>query len=338
MGHHCDVKHGCANLSLAALLLAVAACRGSGDRVFEHTASAPSFTGLVDTTACAVSITDTGAASCLVATGDELWRADVCRPVRHRPAVIGGSLWVACESGEWTALDVKTGRPRWKQAGRGVPVSALASDGPHGFIATADGLVTAIDETGTVQWSGTAGPRLCASGDALATSNDERGVLVLQAASGDRMWSDEKPALALAGSDELIIAARAAGDLVAWDLLTGAVRWGVTLGAFAPDTLSVDDGRVTVGLLSGDVVTLDAIDGAEKQRVRLSGPLVAPVHERVAVVQGREGCALVLGTEQKICVDHQLRGSAVVRDGVLMLGPRDGRVLGYRLKIVPLSP
>lgn len=329
--HHDDVTSARANLPLAALLLAVA-CKGSGEKVFEQTAAAPSFVGLVETPPCVVSVTDVGAASCLTPNGEPLWRADVCRPVRARPAVIGGSLWVACESGEWTALDLKTGKPRWKQAGRRAPVSPLQSDGVHGFLAAADGAVEAVDETGLEVWTATSGPRLWAGGDVIATSHPQRGVLVLQAATGDRMWSDDKPAVALGGNEELIVAARASGDVVAWDLASGHLRWGVTLGAIVPDTLLVEAATLTLGLQRGDLVELATLDGAARSRTALPAPLAAPVRHGVAVLQGREGCALVLAGGQTVCVDHQLRGSAVVRDGVLMLAPRDGRVLGYRLK------
>lgn len=320
-----------ANLSLAALLLAVA-CRGGAERVFERAAAAPSFVGLTETPLCAVAITDTGAAACFATGGQLTWKAEVCRPVRHRPAVIGGTLWVACDNGEWSAIDVKSGKPRWKLPGRRAPGAALASDGIHGFIASPDGTLEAVDETGTSLWTrADAGTRLSAAGEAVVVSGD-RGIAAFQAGSGDRLWADEKPALGLAGSDELVVAARASGDLAAFDLQSGALRWGVTLGAFAPDTLAIDGDRVTVGLQRGDVVELAALDGAEKQRFTLPAALAAPVRGGVAVMQGREGCAAVLGTTQTICVDHQLRGSAVVKDGVVMLAPRDGRVLGFKLK------
>jgi outer membrane protein assembly factor BamB len=327
--HHCGVPATRANLSLAALLLAVA-CKGSAEKVFELDAAAPSFVGLVETPGCVVSVTDVGAVSCFLPDGEVSWHADACRPVRQRPAVIGGSLWLACDSGDWTALDVKTGRVRWRKTGRRVPAGPLVSDGVVGFVATRDGALEAVDETGRSLWTATAGARLWVGGGAVAASSDA-GVQVFQAGSGDRLWADEKPAVALGGNDELVVAARASGDVVAWDLGSGQVRWGVTLGAFAPDTLAVGDRSLTIGLQRSELVELATLDGAERSRVTLAAPLAAPVRDGVAVLQGREGCARVLGTPTTVCVDHQLRGSAVVRGGVLLLGPRDGRVLGYRV-------
>ena len=320
-----------ANLSLVALLLAVA-CKGSVERVFELTAPAPSFIGLTDTAACAVAITDVGAAACVTSTGDYAWRAEVCRPVRQRPTVVGGSLWVACDDGEWTAVDVKTGKARWKLTGRRAPAGPLMSDGLHGFIAGTDGVLEAVDETGAALWSRDAGSRLWAGSETVVASHEQRGITAFDARSGDRLWSDDKPAVAIAGTQDLVITARAAGDLVARNLSDGKVLWGVTLGAFAPDTLSVEGDEVTVGLQSRDVVTLSAADGSERSRATLSAPLAAPARQGAAALQGREGCAAILGTTQTVCVDHQLRGSPVVKSGVLMLAPRDGRVLGYKLE------
>jgi outer membrane protein assembly factor BamB len=328
--HHGGVPRTRANLSLAMLLLAVA-CKGSAEKVFELTATAPAFVGLLETPPCVISVTDIGAISCLTPDGRTTWRADGCRPVRQRPAVIGGSVWLACDSGDWTALDVKTGKSRWRLTGRRVPTGPLASDGMIGLVAARDDVVEAIDETGLTLWTADGGPRLWAGGGVVATAGDQRGVRVLQARTGERMWGDEKPAVALGGNAELVVAARASGDLVAWDLATGQLRWGVTLGAFAPDTLSVGDVALTVGLQRGEIIELATLDGAERSRTRLGAPLAAPVRGGVAVLQGREGCATVLATGTTVCVDHQLRGSAVVRDGVLLLAPRDGRVLGFRL-------
>ncbi|MBK7858107.1 MAG: PQQ-binding-like beta-propeller repeat protein [Archangiaceae bacterium] len=319
----------CANLSLALLLLVVA-CKGAAPKAFELAAGAPSFVGLVDARPCAISVTDVGGVRCVEPSGLLTWHADVCRPVRQRPTVIGGTLWVACDDGEWSALDVKTGKQRWKQTGRPVPAGALVSDGQVGFLAGRAGELEAIDETGLSLWSASGGPRLWAGAGAVMSAGP-KGLVVFQAGTGDRLWSDDKPAVALGGNDELVVAARAAGDLVAWDLASGHVRWGVTLGAFAVDSLWVSEKTLSVGLANGDLVELATLDGAEVSRVRLAAALAAPVVDGVAVLQGREGCAVVLATSTSVCVDHQLRGSAVVRDGVLMLSPRDGRVLGFRL-------
>ncbi len=300
--------------------------------MFEVVGSAPAFAGLVDAPGCAISVSDLGAATCIESSGKTAWRAEVCHPVRHRPAVIGGTLWVACENGEWHGVDVKSGRTRWKEPGRRTPTSALVSDGLRGFIAGTDGAVEAIDETGASQWHALAGPRLWAGADVLAAATADAGVAVFRAATGEPAWSAEKSVVALGGTDALVLAARASGDLVALDPANGELRWGVTLGAFAPDSLSTDGESVFVGLESGHVVELAAQGGGEKARTLLPAPLAAPVRHGVAVLQGRDGCAVVLASGQKICVEHQLRGSAIVHDGVLMLGPRDGRVLGFRLK------
>jgi outer membrane protein assembly factor BamB len=278
-----------------------------------------------------VSVTDVGAAACVTERGQVLWRADVCRPVHHRPAVIGGSLWVACDDGEWTALDVKTGQARWRQTGRRVPADAVASDGVRGFIASADGAIEAVDETGRSLWTSHGGTAPFAAGD-LVIASGAHGLVALEAATGERRWADARPVVALATDDARVFAARAAGDLVAWDS-EGHPLWGVTLGAFAPGALSFAGDALTVGLASGDVVEVGASDGAEHSRKRLPAPLAAPVHAGVAVLQGREGCAVVLATAQTACANHQLRGAAIVRDSVLLLGPRDGRVLGFQLKL-----
>jgi len=327
--HLHPVPYPLANLSLCALLLAVA-CRSSAERVFELAGNAPAFVGLVEAPGCAVSVNDLGAATCIGAGGQVLWRADVCRPVRQRPAIIGGTLWVACENGEWHGLDVKSGRSRWKQPGRRAPVAALASDGLRGFIAGTGAMVEAIDETGASLWVARGSPPLWAGADAVAMSVGDAGVEV-DDVHGTPLWSDPRPAVAIAGTDALVIAARASGDLAALDARTGEPRWGVTLGAFTPDSLSVDGERVFVGLQSGALVELSVEGGVEKSRTQLPAPLAAPVRHGVAVLQGREGCALMLAAGRTVCVDHQLRGSAVVNDGILMLGPRDGRVLGFRL-------
>lgn len=335
--HHCDVISARANLcSAGALLLAVAlsGCSRSAERLFELTSAAPSFVGLIDTPACVVSVTDLGVVRCLSSAGDALWRAEVCKPVRQRPALVGGSLVIACDSGEWVALDVKTGKARWKLAGRRVPVAALRSDGLRGFVAGEANALEAIDETGLSLWTVTAGPRVFAAGDVVVASSPDQGVLALEAKTGARLWADDTPAIALGGNEQVIVVAHAAGDLVAYGAVDGKQRWAVTLGALASDTLSVEAGSVLIGLARPELVELSVETGTEKSRTALPQPLSAPVSSGVAALLGNEGCAALLGTQplQTVCVQHQLRGPAVVRDGVLLLGPRDGRVLGYKLK------
>jgi outer membrane protein assembly factor BamB len=244
--------------------------------------------------------------------------------------VVGNSLWFACDDGEWVALNKEDGQPRWRQTGKKIPASSLISDGVHGFIASENGVVEAIDETGQRLWTQALGPLMWAQSETLISSND-RKVTAVEATTGKPLWHEEKSAAGIAGIDQHVALLGAEGGLSLVDLASGAVQWSGRLKNPLPATLTIDRGSIWVGTEDAEVVELSLDDGSQKSRTSLPEKLASPIQDGIAFMSGSSGCVRILDTQKQWCVDHPLRGKPIVDDGVLLVAPRDGRVLGFRV-------
>lgn len=230
-------------------------------------------------------------------------------------AVAGGlALWTAqrgggtagAESGTLYAVDMATGRLRWKHDVRGVgAVGGVAVRGGTVFLGAP---ATALElATGRVLWTARTGdaplgsPTLSPPGDVVYTGalsrDGRRGtVTALAAADGRVRWRAEL------GADEtlmfldriwtagpLVVVPSLSSRVIALDAATGAERWRYAPEAPRLGGVTVHDGRVWLALQNGQVLALDAATGRPAARftdleMDLSGYSYA---QRPAVVGGR---------------------------------------------------
>lgn len=155
-----------------------------------------------------------------------------------------------------------------------------------------------------------------------------------------------------------VYAADAYGAVEARDRFSGRLVWRVRVGeadgpsafkfwdrrdpAFLAGGVGVGDGLVLVGTTRGEVVALDAADGSERWRTKVSSEVLAPPAAAEGVVVAQSGDGRVTALESgdgrvRWTFDTQvpvltLRGTAapVVRDGLVYGGFATGKIAAVR--------
>lgn len=173
-------------------------------------------------------------------TGERRWRFDTegrsldsepagfdRRSIVSSPAVTDSAVYIGSRDGQFYAIDVGTGRLRWK----------VAHDGGS--------------------WSITS-PAI-AGGMVYDASSDARFVHALSAATGDRRWRSStmgpvwsSPAIA----GRTLYVGDGAGAVYAFDLATGRIHWSYRTGAAVMSSPAVADGVLYVGSADGAVYAL----------------------------------------------------------------------------------
>jgi outer membrane protein assembly factor BamB len=153
------------------------------------------------------------------------------------PAIAGGSVWAATETGVVTRIDAATGRQLWRVDLGMRLTSGVGTDGKTAVVAGRDGSLIALDADGQRLWAAPVGaeivnPPAVAAGLVLVRTSDNR-VLALQDATGKRRWNFQRqnPPLVLrqAGGitvvDDFAFVGMPGGRIVALTLASGAPRW-----------------------------------------------------------------------------------------------------------------
>jgi len=139
------------------------------------------------------------------ANGRTLWRAETDASVKNSVAVAGGLYFAVTVTGELTAIDVESGRPRWRRRLRGHPdrwifTSPLVCEGLV-VAGTAGGLQAHEQRTGRLAWQWKhpavasdawphyAGPLL--AGGRLVVPCIRRGLTALRPSDGEPQWCVE---------------------------------------------------------------------------------------------------------------------------------------------------
>jgi outer membrane protein assembly factor BamB len=149
------------------------------------------------------------------------------RSIVSSPAVTDSSVYIGSRDGHFYAIDVRTGRPRWR----------VAHDGGSWSISS-----PAID-----------------GGMVYDASSDARFVHALSAATGDRTWRSStagpvwsSPAL----TGRTMYVGDGSGAVHALDRATGRIRWSYRTGGAVMSSPAVADGVLFVGSADGSVYAL----------------------------------------------------------------------------------
>ncbi|MEV4397376.1 PQQ-binding-like beta-propeller repeat protein [Nonomuraea sp. NPDC049607] len=121
-------------------------------------------------------------------TGRTRWQARLGAAVRYDPVVIGDTVYLGDLAGRTYALDIASGRERWRLTGEGD--SGLWNvTASRGNVYVAGGSLHALDpETGEERWSGPFTAQVSVHAD-IVFARDENGVLhALDAATGVPRW------------------------------------------------------------------------------------------------------------------------------------------------------
>jgi outer membrane protein assembly factor BamB len=157
--------------------------------------------------------------------------------VGFAPAVAGGSVWAAAESGTLMRIDAQSGRMLWRVDAGSRLTAGVGTDGSVAVVASRDGSLIAFDAEGQRLWTVPLGaevvnPPAVADGLVLVRASDNR-VIALDAGTGKRRWNFQRqnPPLVLrqAGGisivDDFAFIGMPGGRIVALDVKAGAPRW-----------------------------------------------------------------------------------------------------------------
>jgi outer membrane protein assembly factor BamB len=209
------------------------------------------------------------------------------RPV---PATVEGplaadtvSVFVATRDGAVRALDVQTGRPRWRVDDR---PGVVAAGGGLVAVRHEDGTVWTMDAgTGSDRWKAASGVRGSLPAvlykDAIVVAGE--GLAALEAATGQPRWSAPEARVTAPPlpSGPWLFVAEADGSLRCRDLLTGAILWSYkTKNPLVAAPAVDDEGHVLLGTTDRRFL---ALDPRKKGDVRWSWKLGGDVQTPPAV-------------------------------------------------------
>ena len=175
------------------------------------------------------------------------------------PAVAGGTVFLAGESGRVYALEAAGGRRRWVYETKSSFQAAPAVQKGWVFVGDLDGRFHCLGaETGESVWK-----------------FDADGAITAAAAL----------------ADQDVLFATETGTLYALDLCSGEERWRLSLGDQLQSTPTIAGDAVIVGGCDGRLHVIDLKTGREKKAAELSGPTcaAATVHGGRAFIGDEEG-------------------------------------------------
>jgi outer membrane protein assembly factor BamB len=196
---------------------------------------------------------------CLSQTdGSELWSQKglpegTAELTSASPALYGGFVYVPYPSGEITAIDIKSGQPKWTEA---------AAPGDRFSSASAIGIASrpVVDRDVVFAFS--------RGGELIATSRDK----------GTRLWARD-----IAGSQMPWVAGDAlfvvdvSGKLIALNRKDGKIRWITQLpgsGVWSGPVLG--GGKLWLASSKGELVSVDASTGTISTQADIGAPVLIP--------------------------------------------------------------
>jgi len=194
------------------------------------------------------------------ATGNMIWKFEIAdntlmKGIRSSAAIYAGTVFFGAEDGAVYALDVESGKLRWRSETEGSITSTPCISGETVFIGNLAGTVWALDAaSGSVRWKASAGSSIYAS-----------------------------PGVA----HDLVYVGTTGGRLVALRGGTGETAWKSDLGGVINSAPAISGSVLYVGTLKKTLYALDAATGAVLMNQAVPGriktsPAVARGHIYVA--------------------------------------------------------
>jgi outer membrane protein assembly factor BamB len=178
--------------------------------------------------------------------GTVKWRAAI-GPSESSPVVANGLVYVGDWRGTVSALDERTGKPRWRFAAGGRVKDAPALTGRRLVFGSYDGHVYAVNAlTGKLLWKAAAQPRLGGLGTFYSTPAVAYGRVYI-------------------GSTD--------GKVYSYGAASGKLRWSYSTGAYVYASPAVWRKRVLVGSYSQDFYALDAATGNRLWQFKANGAI-----------------------------------------------------------------
>jgi outer membrane protein assembly factor BamB len=230
---------------------------------------------------------DGGVYSLDLATGKQQWRSQTNGRVRATPAVHEGLVVVGSWGGRVYGLDLQTGVERWVHRTEGDTLdskkfgfdrravqSSAAIANRSVYVGSRDGAIYALDETtGKRRWrvshhgSWVIGSPAVHGGRVFVGSSDGHFVQALEPGIGREIWNLPTGSNVLAsplvvGNSLVIATARtdaAAGELLALNPATGAVRWRLPLDEASNSTPAAAHGELYLGTEAGTVMAIHEV-------------------------------------------------------------------------------
>lgn len=155
-----------------------------------------------------------------------------------------------------------------------------------------------------------------------------------------RLWLRQAPAVAVGR----VYAADSKGQVIAFDLNSGAEVWKVQTDIRLASSVGTGEGYLVLGGLDGEVLSLDVFNGAERWRTKVTSEvLAAPAVSRgIAVVRSHDGRVFGLGLAdggRRWIYDRgvpalSVRGNSapVAENGLVFAGYDSGHVVALRLE------
>jgi len=180
-------------------------------------------------------------------TGKLRWKFATGKPVRAQPKALGSTLYVASDSGYLHALDIKSGKERWRAKIDTITAPRLAPNDPK----------TRWDRYGS---------SVVADATHIYVSSRDKNLYALDMKSGREVWrvsADDIMTATPALHDGKVIVADYAGKVRAVSATDGAPRWTYDAKLAVPGDVVVAENRVLIGSRSYDLIALDAATGRE---------------------------------------------------------------------------
>lgn len=197
-------------------------------------------------------------------TGDQIWDYSINEGASFSsPIISGGTVYIGSEEGYGSikgyisAIDVKTGKLKWKyQAGDKVR-SSPAISGNLVYVGSLDGYVYALDSnTGDLKWKYKTGNQVFSSpsisDDTLYIGSNDGSVYVLDANTGNLKWKyktghEVRSSPAVSGG--IVYIGSLDNSIYALDAGTGNLKWKFQTGGRVESSPAVSGGTIYISSL-----------------------------------------------------------------------------------------
>lgn len=231
--------------------------------------------------------------------GQAIWRFDATEPISS-PAIAGDTVYIESTEGILYALDIKTGKERWRYIAKGehwiVGPSPAVSDGVVYFSAASGSLYALDTKTRQLKWvyktKGILTPATLTE-DTVYIGAEKGFLYALDRASGQERWNFKVKGHANnpVFMDGLVYFRTDEGILYALDAKSGQEKWSTKVGGKYLPVFPVTSVTIGTALAAHDktiffagvesttdyLYAIDAKSGQQKWKFATKGPCRAPI-------------------------------------------------------------